>query len=229
VTPPLGVIFDMDGVILDSVSMNLATVVDTYAEFDVIIPPDDLFGHRGLSLRDLHKHWMAQLNKSVSYADYEQRYNTVIEARRAELLQRGAEPALVQFIRSIEAVGIPLAIASMNLRRNCETVLDAFGILDAFSAIIDCEDTPAHKPKPDVFLLAAQAINREPQHCVVIEDAENGIEAAHNAGMIAIGFTGYLRSTNEPLLPHADVRINSFAELSFERLSALIEYHIKSH
>lgn len=78
---------------------------------------------------------------------------------------------------------MPLAVATGGVRRICERILEHVGILPLFNHIVTADDVERHKPNPDVFLEAARRLNVAPQHCLVYEDTDPGIEAAKRAGM----------------------------------------------
>jgi beta-phosphoglucomutase-like phosphatase (HAD superfamily) len=81
---------------------------------------------------------------------------------------------------------LPMAVASGGYRRVIRQTLAHIGIADWFPVVVCAEDTPRHKPEPDVFLEAARRLDVTPSGCVVFEDTEIGLEAARRAGMTAI-------------------------------------------
>lgn len=223
--PPFGVIFDMDGVIVDSFTMNaknLATVVADHGhELDI----DDLYDRRGLSLVDFLAHLEQRHDQSLPYDPIETALNERQRISHDALSEADAPAGLTELLSSLRDLGVPVALASNNIRYNCTAITGRLGINDHFQVMVTCEDTDQHKPDPTMFLMAAAQLGLPAHRCIVIEDAETGIEAAHRAGMVAIGFTGFLRSSSEPLLPHADRVISSFLELSVGQLRALVRRH----
>jgi beta-phosphoglucomutase-like phosphatase (HAD superfamily) len=81
---------------------------------------------------------------------------------------------------------VPMAVASNGRRRNVEATLRATKLLPLFDCIVAAEDVVHGKPEPDVFLEAARRMKVEPDQCVVFEDSDEGLEAAHRAGMRGI-------------------------------------------
>lgn len=81
---------------------------------------------------------------------------------------------------------IPLAVATGATRDICELILKQLDIYDWFDAVVCADEVERHKPNPDVFLEAARRLGVEPQHCVVYEDTDPGLEAARRAGMAHI-------------------------------------------
>ena len=94
-------------------------------------------------------------------------------------------PGALNFLKECRDNGIKVALGSAS--KNAMTILNNTGLTPYFDAIIDGTHTSAAKPNPEVFLLGAKALNATPEHCVVFEDAEAGIEAATRAGMFSVG------------------------------------------
>jgi HAD superfamily hydrolase (TIGR01509 family) len=120
-------------------------------------------------------------------------------------------PGAAEWVRRLDAAGWRQAIASSAPRLNVEVVLRAIGMERFFGALVAAEDVRHGKPEPDVFLAAAERLGVAPTRCIVVEDAEHGIEAARRGGMNAIGVGGV----------SGDVTVHSLTELAedaFERL-----------
>ena len=94
-------------------------------------------------------------------------------------------PGVVEYVKSIRAKGIKTAIGSAS--KNTPLILERLGISSLFDVIVDGNKVSKAKPDPEIFLRAAEELNIRPAECVVFEDAEAGIEAAHRAGMKAVG------------------------------------------
>lgn len=221
-TEPLGIIFDFDGVLVDSFVHNAQHIRHIFTAYNIDVSVDDLWHYRGHSLPQIVATFSQQHGIQLPYDAVERAVNDRQDASRHALAEQGLPPGLTEFLDQAKAAGALVAIGSSNVPANIHGFLRAAGINDAFTVFVTAQDTDRHKPDPTPFLIAAERLGVTPTRCVVIEDAETGIEAAHRAGMLAIGYTGFLRSSTEPLLPHADVRIASFAELSVERLRALV-------
>lgn len=95
-------------------------------------------------------------------------------------------PGLLELLDEIDRRGLQKAIASSGIRRYVEAVLRVNDLLDRFSVIITGDQVAHGKPAPDVFLAAARVLNVEPQHCLVLEDAPAGVQAAKVASMMCI-------------------------------------------
>ena len=127
----------------------------------------------GLTLDDATKSKVAA-QKNDWYVDY------ISCMDESEIL-----PGVVGYVKSIRAKGIKTAIGSAS--KNTPLILERLGITSLFDAIVDGNKVSKAKPDPEVFLRAAEELGIPPVYCVVFEDAEAGIEAAHRAGMKAVG------------------------------------------
>jgi HAD superfamily hydrolase (TIGR01509 family) len=122
-------------------------------------------------------------------------------------------PGVADWVRRLDASGWRQAVASSAPRLNVEVVLRVIGLERHFQALVAAEDVRHGKPDPEVFLTAAARLGVPPDRCIVVEDVEHGIEAAHRAGMRAVGVGG---------VAVGDLVVGSLAELppgAFDRLA----------
>lgn len=181
-------IFDLDGVIVDTAKYHYLAWKRLANEqgFDFTEQDNErlkgvsrvrsleiLLEIGGLTLDETTKSKMAT-QKNDWYVDYISRMDA------SEIL-----PGVVEYVKSIRAKGIKTAIGSAS--KNTPLILERLGIAPLFDSIVDGNKVSKAKPDPEVFLCAAQELGVKPVNCVVFEDAEAGIEAAHRAGMKAVG------------------------------------------
>jgi alpha,alpha-trehalose phosphorylase len=119
-------------------------------------------------------------------------------------------PGIVPFLKKLKAEGVRMAICSSS--KNAQPVLDALNLSQYFDAVITGNDIINPKPDPEIFLKGAKAVNMHPFHCLVFEDAESGVEAAHGAHMKCIGVGPADR------LPNAYETITDYAEIDLRAL-----------
>lgn len=93
-------------------------------------------------------------------------------------------PGITPLLKSLKEAGIKRAIGSSS--RNAENILTKIGLMDAFDVIVTGNDIQHSKPDPEVYLVAAKKLSEDPSACMVIEDAEAGVEAGYAAGMITL-------------------------------------------
>jgi len=127
-----------------------------------------------------------------------------------EINQDDVYPGAVPFIDSLKAAGFRLAICSSS--RNALPVLEALELVHYFDAVITGNDIERPKPDPEIFLKGAQALDLAPPQCLVFEDAEAGVEAAHAAGMPCIGVGQPER------LPSAKWHVTDYSRIDIARL-----------
>ena len=214
----LGVIFDVDGVLLDSYQMHFQCWMALAEEDDIVITESEfrsLFGRRGPEIA--RQVWGPELPEKQIVSIHRRK-----QALYRESLQRNlpAMDGAVQLIDGLVEAGLVLAVGSSAPPANVEMTLERLGRRQAFSAIVTGSDVTQGKPDPRVFLLAAQRMGIEPSHCAVIEDAVVGIDAAVTAGMIAIALLGTAPADR---FTQAHLVVDSLRQLSPKRIADLIE------
>ena len=124
-------------------------------------------------------------------------------------------PCVREWLQQLSDAGIPCVVGSSTHRINIETSLEIIHLREYFADIVSAEDVTHGKPAPDVFLKAAAKIHRDPNVCVVFEDAHVGIQAARNAGMKVVGV-----ATTNPLadLGEAGCAVKRLDELTVAQL-----------
>jgi beta-phosphoglucomutase family hydrolase len=178
------VLFDWDGVIIDSSSQHEASWERLAAEIGKPLPADHF--KRGFGMKN--EHIIPNLLGWTDAADHagiarlslrkEALYRDAIRERGIEAL-----PGVATFLHRLRDAGVPFAVGSSTHRLNIDAILDALGFSGLFTGIVTAEDVRAGKPHPEVFLRAAEKIARVPGRCVVFEDALAGIQAARAGGM----------------------------------------------
>ena len=177
-------LWDLDGVLVDSAPFHLQAWRELMASLGRELSEADFrrtFGMRNDAvLRDLLG--------EMSPAEVE-----LLAARKEELFRRAARgnivalPGALALLRLLRKRGFRLALVSSAPPANIELVLRSLGVEADFDVIVGGEDVTRGKPNPEGFLLAAERLGVKPAECVVIEDAQAGVEAAKRGGMRCVG------------------------------------------
>jgi len=211
-----GVIFDVDGVLIDSVEaayrvrsrvlaahgVNLAAVPDPHNE-----------DHKGNSLRSL----LDAVRSHTGVALDEEEIAKELLKRMSEAF-KGVRPDadLVSFLDELKRHDVPCAIGSGGRTEGVITKLNILGIRDYFSLIVSAQDITSHKPAPEIYQLVAARLGLSTGRCVVIEDSVAGVQAAKAAGCTVVGFSGF--NQNKQPIPGTSLTIDRCSDLSLARL-----------
>lgn len=218
--PLSAVIFDFDGVVIDSHDAHgrswfaLAEELGQELSHETFV---STFGQRNESILPFLG-WAEEGDCERIQQLGDRKEGLYREILRAE----GIDPlsGVVALLQDLKANGIPCAIGTSTPRANVECVLELTGLADYFGDIAASEDVSRGKPDPEVFLKAAAKLGADPLSCVVIEDAQVGLRAAKAAGMKALGVT--TTHPAEALAPENPDRIvDSLAEVGVSYLREL--------
>jgi beta-phosphoglucomutase len=183
-----GVIFDMDGVLVDSGPAHIASWRVVAGKHGVEMSDEEFASSFGQTSRDIiRKLWGAQVSD-----DDVRRFDDQKEAAYRAIIA-GNVPLIVgarEMLTALQQDGCVLAVATSGPRENAELVLREAKLGPFFTTVVTGFDITRGKPAPDCFLLAAERAGLPPPDCVVVEDAPVGIQAALAARMTPIGFVG---------------------------------------
>jgi len=212
----LGVIFDMDGVLVDSYHQHFESWRIMLAEHGLTMTERQFAETFGQT----NKQIIPQLWPGEASDELIERLADRKEQVYRELIAKDvpAVPGLHKLLADLDAAGAKIAVGSSGPPENVEAVLKALDIGRHFHAIVTGRDVTQGKPHPQVFLIGAEKLRLPPQRCVVIEDAPAGIQAAHRAGMKAVALT-----TSHPAekLADAELVLSDLTTLSVEKLAKL--------
>jgi HAD superfamily hydrolase (TIGR01509 family) len=179
------VIFDLDGVLVDSHPIHEAAWKALLRE-EGLNPAamDPAFLQAGHPRREILRHYLGPLDPGELERLGQRKDELYYVAAKA----LDAKSGVLRVLRELTAANILCALASSAGRLRTHNSLARFGMTGYFSAIVTGEDVRAPKPAPDIFLLAAQKLAVAPRACVVVEDSVAGVQAAVAAGMTCVGF-----------------------------------------
>ena len=213
------VIFDMDGVIIDSEPIHFRVVkgFTNDIRFDITFRDwQELIGNKQKIIwtRLKEKHRLSQeVDDLVN--EHRRRYMLEIETLTNEKPIEGVDI----LIKDLYTKCIKVALASSSPRNHIEAIIKKFNLTDYFQVMVCGEDVKEGKPSPDIFLHTAKIINTLPDECIVIEDSYNGVLAAKAANMKCIGFRNP-NSGNQDL-SKADKIVTSLKDINIATLSEL--------
>jgi len=208
-----GVVFDLDGVLLDSEQI-----------WDAV--REQLVRERGGRWHDRAQRemmgmssteWSRYLHEELGVPDPPEEISAEV-VRRLETIYRERLPVIPGAREAVERLAErwPLGLASSSNRELIELALDLLGIADRFQAIVSSEEVARGKPAPDVYLEAAGRLRVEPDRAAAIEDSHNGIRAAKAAGMRVIVIPNRHFPPGDDALAEADLVLDSLAGLTAE-------------
>jgi beta-phosphoglucomutase len=208
------VLWDLDGTLGDSEEYHWLAWRDTLAAEGVSITYEQFLARFGQKNDRILGDWLGPPIDAT-------RIQRIGDAKEAEFRRLAAErglaplPGAAEWVARLREAGWKQAIGSSAPRLNVETMLRALRMEQAFDAVITAEDVTAGKPDPQVFMAAAFQLHVPPSHCIVVEDAAAGVEAARRAGMRSIGVT---RATTLA----ADLFVRSLDELPPDAFDGLL-------
>jgi beta-phosphoglucomutase family hydrolase len=212
------VIFDMDGVIIDSEPFHWKVNKKIFRDLDIRVSVEEYQNYIGVSNTDM---WTDLKKKFRLPHAVDQLVAMQVGGNVEFMEQEHFEPidGVVALIRNLEKNAVAMALASSSPHKIITMVLDKFAIKSSFSIIVSGEDFKKGKPAPDIFLKAAELLFVSPKDCVVIEDAAHGVAAAKAAGMKCVGFANG-NSGNQDL-GKADLIVSALNALTLENITAL--------
>jgi HAD superfamily hydrolase (TIGR01509 family) len=203
------IIFDMDGVLIDSEPLHHAAMNAVLAPLHHRVDDAEYRIYIGASAAYTWEQIAAAHRLPDPPAAYMARYDEAVCAVVAE--QGVPMPGLLPLLADLRAAGVPLAVASSSPARWVEVTLGCIGVRDYFAVVVSGEQVAHSKPAPDIFLRAASLLGVTPSGCLVIEDSARGLEAARAAGMFAVALQVEPLPPGTPL-PAADLLVASLPE-----------------
>lgn len=208
------VIFDLDGVLIDTMPAHLKAEQLTLERFGITVDVEELREYTGQSVghkfqRMIERYGSHHTAEDVLAEHFTSGYE-YINANMTQIL--GA----VDLVHTINGYDLPLAVASGSPMQHIDNVVSRLKVGSLFPVRVSADTIQPGKPDPAIFLEAARQLGVPPEYCLVIEDSENGVLAAKRAGMKCVGYQN--PSSPHEDLSQADIVIESYAAFDISRM-----------
>jgi HAD superfamily hydrolase (TIGR01509 family) len=189
------VIFDMDGLLIDTEAVDLEAYLAAAAHLKVDLPLafcHSLIGRPGPDCDRLIQEFFGPAFPLDAFNDH-------ADGHAARTLEANVpvKPGAAELLSFVAERGLPIGLATSSSRRTAERHLGQVGLLGHFHALATRDDVVRGKPHPDLYLEAARRLDVEPQRCLAFEDSNNGLIAAHAAGALAVMVPDIVPPTDE--------------------------------
>ena len=212
-----GVIFDMDGVLADTGPIHYESWVKLANEIGSRFPKElfeRTFGQQSSAIVRMLVSPNTEDSKIIEWAALKEEYfRDMVKDKLFPL------PGVISILKTLQMNGFKLAVGSSGPPENVELLLNTLKIKKYFEVIITAAEVKKGKPEPDVFLIAANALNVLSENSIVIEDAPVGIEAAKRAGMKVIALT---TTHDEKELLDADIIVKDLSYIGLKEIKDLL-------
>jgi beta-phosphoglucomutase family hydrolase len=185
-----GLIFDCDGTLADTMPAHYRAWTAMLDRYGIPFPEPRFYAMGGMPTATIIRVLAAEAGVAVTDLD------RMVREKEAAFLTHLEAVRVIEPVLAVVAAyrgKVPVAVASGGYRDTVTRTLERLAIRDWFDAMVVAEDTPRHKPEPDVFLEAARRLGVEAGGCVVFEDTDIGLEAARRAGMKGVDVRGWLK------------------------------------
>ncbi|TWP27736.1 HAD family hydrolase [Apibacter muscae] len=215
------VIFDMDGVIVNTEPMHKASFFKHYKELGLNISEEEHDTFRGLSTKNLYQKIKEKYKVDASLEELVNRkreiFYKIFETKKdLDLL-----PGVRNLIESLYKENFQLILATSSAKATLSKVFTRFNLYPYFTHIVSGEDFPQSKPNPAIFLEAVRLSGNSKQNCIIIEDSTNGIKAANASDVFCIGYKNVASGDQD--LSTADLVIDDFNTLTIDKIRNLVK------
>ena len=207
------VIFDMDGVIVDTEPVHHYAYVQHFKQLNIEVSPEMYASFTGNSTKNIYERLKETYNLAQDVQTLVETkrnlFNDAFDSKEDLYLLDGVE----DLIKDLYTNGMQLVLASSSANVTIERIFDRFNLHRYFTHKVSGEDFPKSKPHPAIFLKAAELAQTPVENCIVIEDSTNGIQAAKSANIYCVGYDSFHSKLQD--YSKADRVITHFNELDF--------------
>jgi beta-phosphoglucomutase len=213
------VIFDMDGVIIDTEPVHHHAFFTQFGELGLTISDEEYAGFLGKSTRNVFQQLKQKYHLGPEIDDLLRRKREIFNERFDTDPDLDLLPGVRALIEDLHQHEVQLVLASSASKGTIARVFNRFGLAPYFTHIVSGEDFEESKPNPAIFLHAAEVSETPVSECIVIEDSANGVAAAKAAGIYCVGYASAHSAGQD--IHIADLIIRNFSELSADKVKAL--------
>jgi HAD superfamily hydrolase (TIGR01549 family) len=206
------VIFDMDGVIIDSEPLYFQIQQRLFKELNISVSELEYDAFIGAGMQFMWEILSSRYSLPLTVPHLISLNNERIYDTFNKLVTLESTQGFLPLLTSIKKLKIKTAVASSTSKKIINVILSKLEIIQEFDVIVSSEEVPHSKPEPDIFLETAERLNVDPANCIVIEDSTNGVKAAVKAGMQCIGFAN--KNSGDQDLSNADIVVYKFSEIN---------------
>ena len=207
------VIFDMDGVIVDTEPVHHYAYVQHFKQLNIEVSPEMYASFTGNSTINIYERLKETYNLAQDVQTLVETkrnlFNDAFDSKEDLYLLDGVE----DLIKDLHSNGMQLVLASSSANVTIERIFNRYNLHHYFTHKVSGEDFPKSKPHPAIFLKAAELAQTPVENCIVIEDSTNGIQAAKSANIYCIGYDSFHSKLQD--YSKADRVITHFNELDF--------------
>ena len=210
------VLFDMDGVIVDTEPLHRKAYFAMFADMNINVTEAMYNGFTGQSTMNICKQLVTQFTLEAApetlVAIKRKHFKVLFDTDTTLQLLDG----VLDLIKNYHNNGLTLVLASSASMPNINRIFERFDLDQYFVAKLSGADLKQSKPHPEIFTKAAEAANQLPEHCIVIEDSSNGIKAAKGAGIFCVGYNS--KHSEDQSYAEADMVVANFEEIHFHSM-----------
>ena len=190
------IIFDMDGLILDTEKLYLEYGLEVFEELGYDITEEVFLGTVGMTDKSSGEYYSKLYGENFDY-------KIIVEKIDVKLLvtskdgKVGLKNGLFELLKFLDENDVKKVVATSTARKKAEFMLENAGILDRFDFLVCGDEVKKGKPNPEIFLKAAEIAGVDPKNCMVLEDSHNGLRAANSAGMLPVMIPDLLEINEE--------------------------------
>ncbi|MBF5080040.1 HAD family hydrolase (plasmid) [Paracoccus marcusii] len=179
-----GVIFDMDGLLLDTERLQMELGPEVLAEFGHDLPRDYFNNLVGVARLQAARMIEDQVGVPIDAAALDIAWDLAMDKKMADKVP--LLPGVHDFLDALDRLEIPRAVATNSTTARAEWKLDHAGLLGRLNAVVGVDQVAHGKPEPDVYLEAAKRLNLHPSQCVALDDSDLGVQSAMAAGVMMV-------------------------------------------